>query len=115
MSEHELVELEEELGLSRRDLFIKGGVLAAGATFLGTRAADAFGAAEASSIKVAVVTHGDTGSFWSVFNGGVDHAKKDPKSRSDSLTQADANNDTPKHEGGINAAIRAGAQDLAAA
>jgi simple sugar transport system substrate-binding protein len=113
MSEHELVELEEELGLSRRDLFIKGGVLAAGTTFLGTRAADAFGAAEASSIKVAVVTHGDTGSFWSVFKKGVDQAKKDLKSRGVSVTQVYANNDVAKQVAGINAAIGAGAQVIA--
>src|SRR5438445_644992 len=113
MSEHELVELEEELGLSRRDLFIKGGVLVAGTTFLGTRAADAFGAAEASSIKVAVVTHGDTGSFWSVFKKGVDQAKKDLKSRGVSVTQVYANNDVAKQVAGINAAIGAGAQVIA--
>ena len=114
MSEHELVELEEELGLSRRDLFIKGGVLAAGTTFLGTRAADAFGAAEASSIKVAVVTHGDTGSFWSVFKKGVDQAAKDMKSRGVSVTQqVYADNNVPKQVAGINAAVSAGAHVIA--
>ena len=113
MSEHELVELEEELGLSRRDLFIKGGVLAAGTTFLGTRAADAFGAAEASSIKVAVVTHGDTGSFWSVFKKGVDQATKDLKSRGVSVTQVYANNDVAKQVAGINSAITNGAKVIA--
>src|SRR5437588_8223745 len=87
MSERDLVELEEELGFSRRDLFIKGGVVAAGATLLGTRAEAAFGASTATSIKVAVVTHGDTGSFWSVFKKGVDQAAKDMKSRGVSVTQ----------------------------
>ena len=43
MSDSELVELEEERGLNRRDLFVKGGVAAAGATLLGTRAGTAFG------------------------------------------------------------------------
>ena len=38
----------------------------------------AFAASEAT-IKVAVVTHGDTGSFWSVFKKGVDQAAKDLK------------------------------------
>src|SRR5256712_7728260 len=113
MSEHELVELEEELGLSRRDLFIKGGVLAAGTTFLGTRAADAFGAAEASSIKVAVVTHGDRGSFWSVFRKGVDQDAKDLKSCGVSVTQVYANNDVPKQVAGINAAVAGGAKVIA--
>ena len=77
MSESELVELEEEIGLSRRDLFVKGGVIAAGATVLGGPTAAAFGAVNATAIKVAVVTHGDTGSFWSVFKKGVDQAAKD--------------------------------------
>src|SRR5437870_11606655 len=113
MSEHELVELEEELGLSRRDLFVKGRVLAAGRTVLGTRAADAFGAAEASSIKVAVVTHGDTGSFWSVFKKGVGQAKKDLKSRGVSVTQVYANNDVAKQVAGINAAVASGAKVIA--
>src|SRR5438445_11444304 len=113
MSEHELVELEEELGLSRRDLFIKGGVLAAGTTFLGTRAADAFGAAQAGSFKLAVVTHGDTGSFWSVFKKGVDQAAKDLKSRGVSVTQVYANNDVAKQVAGINAAIAANVKVIA--
>jgi simple sugar transport system substrate-binding protein len=114
MSEHELVELEEELGLSRRDLFIKGGVLAAGTTFLGVRAADAFGAAEAAKIKVAVVTHGDTGAFWSVFKKGVDQAAKDMKSRGVAVTQqVYADNNVAKQVSGINAAVAAGVNVIA--
>src|SRR5439155_16492725 len=106
MSERELVELEEEL--SRRDLFIKGGVLAAGATVFGTRAGAAFGAAEAAKIKVAVVTHGDTGAFWSVFKKGVDQAAKDMKSRGVAVTQqVYADNDVAKQVSGINAAVAA--------
>ncbi|MDX6512901.1 MAG: simple sugar transport system substrate-binding protein [Gaiellaceae bacterium] len=109
MSERELVDLEdEEGGINRRDLFVKGGLLAAGATMLGSRAADAFGATEASKIKVAVVTHGDTGSFWSVFKKGVDQAKKDLKSRGVSVTQVYANNDVAKQVAGLNAAVGAG-------
>src|SRR3989442_9484798 len=69
----------------------------------------AFAASEAT-IKVAVVTHGDTGSFWSVFKKGVDQAKKDLKSRGVSVTQVYANNDVAKQVAGINAAIGAGAQ-----
>jgi simple sugar transport system substrate-binding protein len=113
MSDRELVELEEELGLSRRDLFVKGGVLAAGATVLGGPTAAAFGAVTASSIKVAVVTHGDTGQFWSVFKRGVEQAKKDFKSRGVSVTQVYANNDVSKQVAGINAAIAAKAHVIA--
>src|SRR3989442_11790424 len=72
----------------------------------------AFAASEAT-IKVAVVTHGDTGSFWSVFKKGVDQAKKDLKSRGVSVTQVYANNDVPKQVAGINAAIAAGAKVIA--
>lgn len=108
MSERELTELEQEPGLSRRDLFVKGGVLAAGATVLGGPTAAAFGATDAAAaIKIAVVTHGDTGSFWSVFKRGVDQAKKDLKSRGVSVTQVYANNDVTKHANGINAAVAA--------
>ena len=64
--------LEDEIraldgpAVDRRSLLVKGGLVAAGATFLGSPAA-AFAArkdATAATIKVAVVTHGDTGSFW---------------------------------------------------
>jgi simple sugar transport system substrate-binding protein len=113
MSDLELVELEEEHGLNRRDLFVKGGVAAAGATLLGTRAGAAFGAATASKIKVAVVTHGDTGQFWSVFKRGVDQAAKDLKSRGVSVTQLDANNNVAKQVSGINSAIANGANVIA--
>ncbi len=44
------------------------------------------GAVEATKTKVAVVTHGDTGSFWSVFKKGVDQAHSDLGSRGVSAT-----------------------------
>jgi simple sugar transport system substrate-binding protein len=103
----------EELQLSRRGLLVSGGMAAAGVTLLGPRAATALGAMEAAAIKVAVVTHGDTGSFWSVFKKGVDQAAKDMKSRGVSVTQVYANNDVAKQVSGINAAIGAGAQVIA--
>jgi simple sugar transport system substrate-binding protein len=113
MNDRDLGELEEELGLSRRDLFVKGGVAAAGATLLGTHAGAAYGAATASKIKVAVVTHGDTGQFWSVFKRGVDQAAKDLKSRGVSVTQLYANNNVAKQVSGINSAIANGAHVIA--
>ena len=64
-------------------------------------------------IKVGVVTHGDTGSFWSVFKKGVDQAASDLKSRGVSVTQVYANNDVPKQVAGINAAIAAGVKVIA--
>jgi simple sugar transport system substrate-binding protein len=107
--EHEI----EQLAVSRRGLLVKGGVAAAGLTVLGGAPANAFGALRANSIKVAVVTHGDTGSFWSVFKRGVDQAAKDLKGRGVSVTQVYANNDVAKQAAGINAAIAAGAKVIA--
>ena len=104
--------IEEELTqVTRRGLLLKGGAAAAGLSVLGVPSR-AFAASEAT-IKVAVVTHGDTGSFWSVFKKGVDQAKKDLKSRGVSVTQVYANNDVPKQVAGINAAIAAGAKVIA--
>jgi len=103
----------ECLTVSRRGLLVKGGVAAAGLSVgaLGVPAV-AFGAAQ-SNIKVAVVTHGDTGSFWSVFKRGVDQAKKDLAGRGVSVTQVYANNDVAKQVAGLNAAIAAGARVIA--
>jgi simple sugar transport system substrate-binding protein len=103
---------EEEAQLSRRDLLVGGGLGAVGLTALGAPAA-AFGAAQAAKIKIAVVTHGDTGSFWSVFKRGVDQAAKDLKSRGVSVTQVYANNNVAKQVNGINAAIAAGNKIIA--
>jgi simple sugar transport system substrate-binding protein len=105
--------VEEELQLSRRGLLVKGGITAAGLTMLGSPVAAAFGKSSAGAIKVAVVTHGDTGSFWSVFKKGVDQAAKDLKGRGVSVTQVYANNDVAKQVAGINAAISAGAKVIA--
>jgi simple sugar transport system substrate-binding protein len=98
--------------LTRRGLLVGGGLAATALGVLG-RPTLAFGAAEAGPIKVAVVTHGDTGSFWSVFKRGVDQAAKDLKARGVSVTQVYANNDVAKQVAGINAAIAAGAKVIA--
>jgi simple sugar transport system substrate-binding protein len=107
--------IDEELTqlTTRKGLFLKGGAAAAGLTALGTPAAAAFAASNATKIKVAVVTHGDTGSFWSVFKKGVDQAAKDLKSRGVSVTQVYADNNVPKQVAGINAAIAGGAKVIA--
>jgi simple sugar transport system substrate-binding protein len=102
----------EETQISRRGLLVSGGLAAAGLTALGAPAA-AFGSAKAGSIKVAVVTHGDTGSFWSVFKKGVDQAAKDMKGRGVSVTQVYANNNVAQQVSGINAAIAGGAKVIA--
>jgi simple sugar transport system substrate-binding protein len=113
MSEHDVLE-DLEQALSRRDLMVKGGLIAAGATLLGGPAAAAFGATEASKIRIAVVTHGDTGAFWSVFKKGVDQATKDLKSYGLSVTQAYTVNDYAKQATAINAAIAAKANVIVA-
>src|SRR6266487_2046080 len=107
--------IDEELTqlTTRKGLFLKGGAAAAGLTVLGTPAAAAFAASSATKIKVAVVTHGDTGSFWSVFKKGVDQAAKDLKSRGVSVTQVYAHNDVAKQVAGVNAAISSGAKLIA--
>src|SRR5437762_10817393 len=109
----EALETLEETQLSRRGLLVKGGLAAAGLTALGGPAAAAYAASNAATIKVAVVTHGDTGSFWSVFKKGVDQAASDLKGRGVSVTQVYANNDVAKQVAGINAAISAKAQVIA--
>jgi simple sugar transport system substrate-binding protein len=108
--ENDLIE-EELTQLTRRGLLLKGGVAAAGLSALGVPSR-ALAASEAT-IKVAVVTHGDTGSFWSVFKKGVDQAKKDLKGRGVSVTQVYADNNVPKQVAGINAAIAGGAKVIA--
>jgi simple sugar transport system substrate-binding protein len=115
MTGHETYEQQEEPGQSRRDLLVKGGLITAGAALLGSPAA-AFasrGSAAATPVKVAVVTHGDTGSFWSVFKRGVDQAAKDLKGRGVSVSQVYANNDVTKQAAGITAAIAAKVQVIA--
>src|SRR5437870_1081769 len=99
----------DERGLSRREVLVGGGLTAAGLTLLGSPAAalGARGSAKAGSIKVAVVTHGDTGSFWSVFKKGVDQAAADMKPHGVSVTQVYANNDVSRQVAGLNAAIAA--------
>jgi simple sugar transport system substrate-binding protein len=95
---------EGSSGLSRRGLFVSGGLVAAGMTAFGAQGIAA-AASSAAATKIAVVTHGDTGSFWSVFKAGVDQATKDMKGRGVNVTQVYANNDVSKQVSGINAAI----------
>src|SRR5438093_13692615 len=98
--ENDLID-EELIQVTRRGLILKGGAAAAGLSVL-AMPSRAFAASEAT-IKVAVVTHGDTGQFWSVFKKGVDQAKKDLKGRGASVTQANADNDEQKQADGMNA------------
>ena len=106
----------EESGQLSSGTLLKGGMAAAGLSLLGAPAA-ALGANRtsraAATFKVAVVTHGDTGSFWSVFKKGVDQAQRDLRSRGVSVTQVYANNDVAKQAAGINAAVASGAKVIA--
>lgn len=75
-------ELEEEMsGLSRRDLVVRSGILAAGAAVLGSPSALAASggreAAEAARRTIAVITHGAGDAFWSVAKKGAVQAGKD--------------------------------------
>ena len=109
----DVLELDEELQVSRRGLLVTGGLAAAGLSVLGGPTAAAFGATGATKIKVAVVTHGDTGSFWSVFKKGVDQAARDLRSRGVNVTQVYANNNVQKQASAINAAVAGGAKVIA--
>jgi simple sugar transport system substrate-binding protein len=107
VSEQEAMETLAPDRMSRRGVLVRGGLLAAGATFLGGPAAEALAASTATKTKIAVVTHGDTGSFWSVFKKGVDQARSDLGQRGISVSQVYANNDVSKQVAGLNAAIAA--------
>src|SRR4051794_34862098 len=110
----EVLDTITEARVSRRSLLAGGGLAAAGLGLLGGPTAAGVRATRASApIKVAVVTHGDTGSFWSVFKKGVDQAANDLRARGVSVTQVYANNDVAKQAAGINAAIAAGAKVIA--
>src|SRR5215472_3700754 len=80
MSEPEELEIVEVGdGLTRRDVFVKGGLLAAGATLLGGPVAAASAAVERGpkSMKVAVITHGAGDTFWAVAHKGASAAGGD--------------------------------------
>src|SRR3954452_15011325 len=95
---------EGSSALSRRGLFVSGGLLAAGISAFGAEGI-ASAASSAAATKIAVVTHGDTGSFWSVFKAGGDQATQEMEGRGVNVTQVYANNDISKQVSGINAAI----------
>jgi simple sugar transport system substrate-binding protein len=103
----ELLDPIQEPRFSRRGLLVTGGLAAAGLTAVGAAPTVAFGANRRATdtIRFAMITHGDTGSFWSVFKKGVDQATGDLKARGMSTTQVYANNDVAKQVAGINAAI----------
>ncbi len=100
MSEREQVETGQESGLSRRDLLVRGGLVTAGATLLGSPVAAASaavrrGARGPQSLKIAVITHGEGDAFWAVAKKGALAAGNDlgitvlySESRNNPQTQA---------------------------
>jgi simple sugar transport system substrate-binding protein len=73
---------DELAALTRRDVFVKGGLLAAGAAFLGSPVAAASAAANRGargpkSMKIAVITHGQGDAFWVVAKKGATAAGRD--------------------------------------
>jgi simple sugar transport system substrate-binding protein len=75
--EGEGAELDE---LTRRRLFVKGGLAAAGLAALGSPAAATAAAQRrdvARRVTIGMVTHGDGGSFWSVAKRGAVQAGRD--------------------------------------
>jgi simple sugar transport system substrate-binding protein len=75
MSEREFE--EHQLEFDRRDLFVKGGLLVAGAGLLGSPAAAAAPSRSAQGFRYAVITHGAGDAFWAVVKRGVQRAAKD--------------------------------------
>jgi simple sugar transport system substrate-binding protein len=110
---HAELEGEDEPTQLTRSGLVRGGIAAAGLTMLGAPAT-AFGAGEAAATtRIAIVTHGDTGAFWSVFKRGVDQAARDLRSRGVTVTQVYANNNVARQVSGINAAIASRAKVIA--
>src|SRR5262249_8597242 len=69
-----------EQGLSRRDVFVTGGLAAAGAALLGTPAATAAvnrSTRRPKSMRIAVITHGAGDAFWAVAHKGASAAGSD--------------------------------------
>jgi len=82
MSERdELKILEEAEGLSRRDLIVKGGIVTAGASLLGSPAVAAAAVKRSAradkKLSYAVITHGAGDVFWAVVKKGVAKAASD--------------------------------------
>jgi simple sugar transport system substrate-binding protein len=72
--------MTEEQGLTRKDVFVAGGLAAAGAALLGTPAATAAVTRSArgpKSMRIAVVTHGAGDAFWAVAHKGASAAGSD--------------------------------------
>ena len=95
---------EESSALSRRGLFVSGGLLAAGLSAFGAEGIASAPPPRRRRRSPSSPT-ATPGSFWSVFKAGVDQATKDMKGRGINVTQVYANNDVSKQVSGINAAI----------
>src|SRR5262245_6962840 len=86
MDERQLGRIDEaegqERALSRREVLVTGGLLTAGAAFLGSptalaRAAANGSAAAQATYNFAVITHGAGDVFWAVVKNGVKKATSD--------------------------------------
>jgi simple sugar transport system substrate-binding protein len=76
MSESDELEFAEERGVTRREVLVKGGLVTAGATLLGSpvvaaSAAARRGARGPKSLRIAVITHGQGDAFWAVAKKGA--------------------------------------------
>jgi simple sugar transport system substrate-binding protein len=107
MSEPEELEILEENGLTRRDVFVKGGLVVAGASVLGGPVAAASAAVKRSDralkrLKYAVITHGAGDTFWAVAHKGASAAGKD---LGVGVQYSESRNDATKQAQLINAAV----------
>ena len=80
------------------------------AALIGLAADGAVGASRRPGLTIAVITHGDGGSFWSVAERGARDAGRDLGVR---VRYSEANNDPARQAQLIDAAVRAGVDGLA--
>ena len=101
MIEDEAIEELEEQRLSRRGLVVKGGLLTAGAAFLGgPAAASALGAATATKVKVGSRHPRGHRLVLVGVQEGRRPGRQRPQARGVSVTQVYANNDVSKQVAG---------------
>ena len=103
MSDHDDVGIEEGHDLTRRDVLVRGGLLAAGAGLLGTPAvAAAANRRTSAALSYAVITHGAGDLFWVVVRNGANAAGKALKVK---VTYSESFNDPQKQSQLIDTAI----------
>jgi len=103
--DHDAIEeerVEEERGLTRRDVLVGGGLLMAGAGLMGTPVAAAATRRASATWHYEVITHGAGDLFWVVCHNGVNAAAKD---LGVTATYSESSNDPQKQAQLIDTAV----------